>query len=84
MLILRPEIDSGSKFHLLLGDVHAAACGFQSKGLRALQCIPGFFDSLGRRLIPGRLLLSSVCFLCAKRILRPLLPAAAAFLSRGA
>jgi hypothetical protein len=26
-LILRPEIDSGSKFHLLLGDVHAAACG---------------------------------------------------------
>jgi hypothetical protein len=31
-LILRPEIDSGSKFHLLLGDVHAAACGLKMNG----------------------------------------------------
>ena len=30
--ILRPEIDIGSKFHLLLGGVHAAACGFIIEG----------------------------------------------------
>ncbi len=47
-LIFRPEIDIGSKFHLLLGDVHAAACGIKSKGLRALRCIPGFDDGLNR------------------------------------
>ena len=29
-LILRPEIDRGSNILLLLGDVHAAACGLQS------------------------------------------------------
>ena len=28
-LILRPEIDSGSGFQPLLGDVHAAACGLK-------------------------------------------------------
>ena len=33
---------------MLLGDVHAAACGLQSKSLRALRYILGFFDSLGR------------------------------------
>ena len=30
----------------LLGDVHAAACGLQSKRLRPLRCIPEVFDSL--------------------------------------
>ena len=36
-LILRPEIDRGSKFHLLLGDVHAAACGIKIEGAEALE-----------------------------------------------
>jgi hypothetical protein len=31
-LIFRAEIDIGSNLRLLLGDVHAAACGLQSKG----------------------------------------------------
>ena len=45
-LILRPGIDSGSGFQPLLGDVHIAACGLKSKGLRALRCIPRVLDSL--------------------------------------
>ena len=56
---LRPENDIGSGFQPLLGDVHAAACGLQSKGLRAFRCIPGVCrqsDSLENKLF----------FLCAQ------------------
>ncbi|MBR0219390.1 MAG: hypothetical protein IJQ33_09330, partial [Clostridia bacterium] len=42
-LILRPEIDIGSGFQPLLGDVHAAACGLLMKGLRPLHTSPGVF-----------------------------------------
>ena len=31
---------------MLLGDVHAAACGIKIEGPRALRCIPGFVDGL--------------------------------------
>ena len=41
-LIIRPEIDIGSNLRLLLGDVHAAACGLLMKGLRPLHAFPGF------------------------------------------
>ena len=45
-LILRPQIDIGSNILLLLGDVHAAACGIEIEGLRPFDASQGFFDSL--------------------------------------
>ncbi|MBR4333195.1 MAG: hypothetical protein IKP72_11000, partial [Clostridia bacterium] len=44
--ILRPQIDIGSNILLLLGDVHAAACGIEIEGLRPFDASQGFFDSL--------------------------------------
>jgi hypothetical protein len=46
-LILRPQIDIGSNILLLLGDVHAAACGIEIEGLRPFDASRGFVDSLG-------------------------------------
>ena len=46
MLILRSQIDIGSNILLLLGDVHAAVCGFEIEGLRPFDASWGFFDSL--------------------------------------
>jgi hypothetical protein len=48
-LIFRAEIDKGSNILLLLGDVHAAACGIEIEGLRPFDASRGFFDSLGER-----------------------------------
>ena len=45
-LILRPQIDIGSNILLLLGDVHAAACGIEIEGLRPFDASRGFVNSL--------------------------------------
>ncbi len=51
--ILRPQIDIGSNILLLLGDVHAAACGIEIEGLRPFDASQGFFDSLNAPLSGG-------------------------------
>jgi hypothetical protein len=48
-LILRPQIDIGGNILLLLGDVHAAACGLQSKGCGPSMHLGDFVDNLQRR-----------------------------------
>ena len=44
--ILRSQIDKGSNILLLLGDVHAAACGLQSKDCGPSMHPGDFVDSL--------------------------------------
>jgi len=44
--ILRSQIDKGSNILLLLGDVHAAACGLQSKDCGPSMHPGDFLDSL--------------------------------------
>ena len=46
MHILRSQIDKGSNILLLLGDVHAAACGLQSKDCGPSMHPGDFVDSL--------------------------------------
>ena len=58
-LIFRPGIDSGSNLRLLLGDVHAAACGLLMKGLRPFHPFLGFVDSLSVCPVAGEALLSA-------------------------
>ena len=41
-LIFGAEIDKGSNILLLLGDVHAAACGIEIEGLRPFDASQGF------------------------------------------
>ena len=48
--ILRSQIDKGSNILLLLGDVHAAACGLQSKDCGPSMHPGDFVDSLKRDL----------------------------------
>ena len=56
---LRPQIDIGSNILLLLGDVHAAACGIEIEGLRPFDASQGFFRQSGMRLCAsGRSLFS--------------------------
>ena len=52
-LILRPQIDIGSNILLLLGDVHAAACGIEIEGLRPFDASRGFVYSLALPALPG-------------------------------
>ena len=51
-LILRSQIDIGSNILLLLGDVHAAACGLQSKGCGPSMHPGDIIDSLKGDLLP--------------------------------
>ena len=59
MLILRSQIDIGSNILLLLGDVHAAACGLKSKDCGPSMYPGDFVD----RLNTADVMSGGVCFL---------------------